>query len=325
MATNNANFSTIIATTLQNFSNTILDNVITNNTVLRYLLKPGNVKIVSGGRQFVHQVLYSTNSSFAARGSLDAITVPNTNGITASQWDIKVVSGSIFLPILDVAMNGSDKEKLLDYTNAKKMEAEVSMGEVLGDQSFNATVGANDWDSIPRIISETPSLDTDVGGIDSTSGNATWWRNYSHDTAVTAFNTGSAGVIAMDTSLNEATVGVLGPKLIVTTKSIYTLYQAGLTVNQRYSMSDMSMAGTGFKSLVYADIPFVFDDNCPAGNMYGIDTDNLRLQILAQGNMKNTPFTIKTAQLGESAFLYLFANLTCGSRRSNFVIDSITA
>ena len=199
------------------------------------------------------------------------------------------------------------------------------MGELLGDQVFNSSVGANDMDSIPRIISEDPTADTDVGGIDSTSGDATWWRNYSYDTVVSAFNTSQAGINAIDTSLNNSTFGTQGPKLLVTTKAIFTLYMLALTPNVRYMTDDLSSKGdAAFRHLMYATLPFYSDDNCPTGNLYGIDTENLKLQILGQGNMRQTPFMFKTDQLAESALMYLFANLTCGSRRTNFVIDSIT-
>lgn len=316
----NANFTTLIATTLQNFSNKIMDNVVTNNSTLKFLKMKGNIKVVGGGRQFIEQLLYQTNSSFAARGGLDTISTPVTDAISASEWNIKVVSGSIVLPTLDVAKNSGSREKLLDYARAKAMEAEVSMGEVLGDQLYNTNVGSNDFDSIPRIISETPSADTDVGNISSTA--YSYWRNYSYDTAVTAFNTSQAGINAIDTSLNQATFGPKGPRLMVTTKAIYTLYQLGLTNNQRYAPTEVGNAGN--RVLQYADIPIVFDDNCPAGNLYGIDTESIKLKVLNQGNMRQTPFQMKYDQLAEAALLYIFGNLTCDSRRTNFVIDSIT-
>ena len=318
----NSNFTTIIATTLQNFSNKILDNIITNNSTLYFLKKKDNIKVVGGGRQFVEQLLYKTNSSFAARGGLDTITTPVTDAITASEWDIKVVSGSIVLPTLDIAKNSGSKEKLLDYAKAKALEAEVSMGEVLGDQLYNTAVGDNDFDSVPFIISETASADTmTVGGINS-SGNS-YWQNYSHDTAVSTFNASQNGWNAIDTSINQATFGRMGPKLLVTTKAIFTLCQLGLTSLQRYTNAP-DTGSIGFKTLEYAGIPIVFDDNCPAGNMYGIDTDSVKLKVLSQGNLRQTPFQMKYDQLAEAALLYIFGNITCNSRRTNFRIDSIT-
>ena len=314
----NTNFTTLIATTLQNFSNKIMDNVTTNNTLLRYLKRADNIKVVGGGRQFVHQLLYAQNSSFAARGKLDTISTPVTDPVTASEWEIKVVSGSIVLPTLDVAMNSGNREKLLDYVAAKKMEAEVSMGEVLGDQLFTAgaSVGANDFDSIPKIIADDPSTEaTAVGGMTGSANS--WWRNYIGSATVSAFNSAQHGINMIDTALNESTFGTQGPKLIITTKKIFTLYMLGLTSNARYTT--MESGDSAFRTLMYATLPFVADDNCTTDRLFGIDTDALKLQVLGQGNFKQSPFQWSTTQLAESSLMYLFANVTCGSRRTQFV------
>jgi len=316
----NANYSTLIATTIENFSNTIVDNVITNNAVLFLMKKAENYKVIRGGEKFVHQLLYKQNTSFGAISKLGTINLPDTDPISASEWNIKIVAGSIVLPKLDIAKNAGSREKLIDFAKAKTMEATTSMDEILGDQMMSTSVGADDIDSIPRLISETPTADTDVGGISSSANS--YWRNYSHDTAVTAFNTAQAGVNAIDTSLNQATFGKQGPQILVTTKAIFTLYMLGLTSNIRYA--NLELGDAGFKALQYATLPLVFDDNCPTGNLYGIDTNNMKMQVLAQGNMMKTKFQEGRNQLVDSCLMYLFSNMTMGSRRTQFVVDSIT-
>lgn len=320
----NTNFTTLIATTLQNFSNKLLDNIVNNNATLYFMKKSENIQVVQGGRQFIEQILWKTNSSFGARGGLDEIPTPVTDSVTASEWNIKVVSGSIVLPTLDVAKNSGSREQLIDYARAKSIEAETTMGNVLGAQLMNTNVTTSDFDSIPRIIATVPTAQSDVGGIDSSNSVYSYWRNYVYSTAVTAFNTSQAGLNAIDTSLNQATFGRMGPKLMVTTKAIFTLYQLSLTPNQRYT-DTQTTGNAGFKALQYAFIPIVFDDNCPAGRLYGIDTESVKLKMLNQGNFRQTPFQMKINQLAESALLYVFGNITCNSRRTNFVITSITA
>lgn len=318
----NTNYTTLIVTTLNNQSAKIINNVMTNTSLTRHLRLKNNVKIIPGGRKFTHPLLYAKNSSFQARTKLETIDLPVTDPLTDSEWDIRILDGSIVLPTLDVAMNAGSKEKLLDFANAKALEAQVSMVELLSDQIWKGSPnGTTDFDSIPSIIRENVSESADVGGINQSSN--TWWRNYSYDTAVSAFNTSNNGMNAIDTALNEATFGMMGPKIIVTTKKIFTLYMIGLSNNARYQT--MGVGDAAFRELQYGTMPFIADDDCPTGNLYGIDTDNVRLQILAGGNFKKTEFRNATNQLVESALFYLFANLTCGSRRTNFVVDSITA
>ena len=318
----NTSFSTLITTTLQNLPGDVFDAVVTNNALLNVLKKAGNIKIVSGGRQFTHPVFHRANSTFAARGRLDTVDLSLQDNLTRAVYDIKIIDGAVVLSDLDVAMNAGDKEKLIDLAEELKTEAEVSMSEIMGDQIFNTSAGANDLDGIPRLINTVPTSQSDVGGIDSSGSAQAYWRNYVYTTAVAAFGTTQAGLNAMSTTLNSTTYGRQGPTVIITTKAIYTLYELALTANVRYTQMETG-EGT-FRNLMFNTLPVYFDDNAPANRMYFIDTNSLRLQVLSQGNMKATKFMHTQDQLTESMLMYIFCNLTLGSRRTQGVISSIT-
>jgi len=319
MATGHSDFDRIATTTLQNHGKEIFDAVSTNNALLSILKKSGNIKIVSGGRQFTHPLIYQTNSSFTSYGKLDSISTPLSDRITRAVYDIKIIAGSIVLSTFEEAQNAGDREKLIDLAEEAKQEAEISMSEVMGDQIFKDGSATNDFDGLQCIINE--DMDTECGGITASSANS-YWRPYSCDTEVTAFGTGNEGLTAMDTVLNNTTFGRNGPRAIITTKTIFQLYHIALTANVRYT--SLEVGDMGFRALAYATMPVLFDDNCPSGNMYFIDTDNLWLQLLAKGNFKVTPFEYSHDQLVKIALMYVFGNLTTGSRRTNGVIDSIT-
>ena len=321
MATGNSDFLTLAATTLQNFANEIFDNVVTNNTVLFHLRKAGNLKVSSGGRQFTHPVFYQSNSTFAAISKLGTVPVTIQDNLTRAVYDLKVIAGSVVLSQVEMAMNAGDREKLIDYVEEKKMEAITTVGEILGDQVFNTTVtasGSLNFDSIPYIITTTPgTTSSDVGGIDATNAANTYWQNIV-GTTVTGFGTSQEGLNQMDTLLNACTFGKQGPKIIVTTKALYTKYSLALTANARYtSMQDGDGA---FRNLMYNTLPVMFDDNAVSGKMYFIDTDSLRLQVLNEGNFMNTEFQQTQNQLVKSMLMYFIGNITCGSRRTQGVL-----
>jgi hypothetical protein len=321
----NTTYATLATTTLINFANEIFDNVITNNALLNALQKKGNIKVVSGGRQFTHPVYYSKNSTFASMAKYGTIATGLQDPLTRSEWDIKVLAGSVVYSMVDEAMNAGNKEKLIDLVEALKMDAETSMTELMGDQLFTAeaSLGSNDLDSIPRIIADSPSTQTvNVGGIDSSASTQTYWRNQIYTTAIATFSASAAGLTAMDQTLNNCTFGRQGPTIIITTKSIFTIYQVTLQAQVRYAKLE---AGDGaFKNLLYATLPVYFDDNCTASHMFFIDTNSLKLQVLKQGNMKMTAFQQAYSQLMARALLYILCNLTCGSRRTQGTITAIT-
>jgi len=97
MATGNTNFSTLITTTLQDHGREIFDAVSTNNALYFMLKQAGNIKVRAGGRTFTHPIIYRTNSSFAAYGKLDTISLPVTDDVTRAEYPIKVMAGSIVL------------------------------------------------------------------------------------------------------------------------------------------------------------------------------------------------------------------------------------
>ncbi len=319
MATGNSNFSTLLTTTLQNFGTKIFDNVSSNIPLLYLLKQKGNIKVVSGGERFNHPLIYGTNASFAMRSSLESVTQVSTDNHTRAVYDIKIADGMIALETLHLAMNAGNKEKLLDYADVKRQEAEISMSELLGSQVWSAGTGKN-FGGLQYLIASVPTAQSDVGGISSSVNS--YWCNDVYATTVSAFNTSSAGLTAMSTTLNNCTKGLQRPRVILTTKTIWQLYELGLTSNIRYARTDIGDAG--FQALQFATVPILADDNCPTQKMYFVDTDSLWLQVLAQGNMQLTGFQLKEDQLASVALMYIFANLTTGSRRTQGLIKTIS-
>ena len=314
MATGNSNFTKLITTTLQNLPAKVFDAVSTNNALLYMLQKRGNLKVVSGGRSFTHPIYYKQNTSFTSYGKTDTIATPLLDDTSRAEYPIKIVAGSVVISMLEEAMNSGNKEKLIDLVEETVTRAKISMSEVLGDQVFGDGTSENDIDGIQHLINSSPSTQTDVGGIDPSASGNTYWRNQIGTTADFS-NSSTTSLGKMSALVANATFGRQGPRLVITTKTLYSEYEALLTSSIRYTTTEL--ADAGFLHLAYQTMPVVFDDNCPAGEMYFIDTDNLWLQVLARGNMELTDMQQSTNQLMKIALLYLFGNLTTGSRRTN--------
>ncbi len=322
MATGNTSYSTLITTTLQDHGREIFDAVSTNNALYWMLEKSGNIKIRSGGRSFTHPLIYATNSSFQMYDKLETISLPITDNASRADYPIKIAAGSIVLSTIDLAMNAGDREKLLDLAEEKKLEAEISMTELMGDQVFADGSNDKDFDGLNFLINATPSSQTNVGGIDASATGNTYWRNHTNTTGTAAFNTDLAGRDIMNEVLNNTTFGRQGPKAVFTTKAVYQLYELGLTSNIRYQQTDLGDAG--FRHLQFTTMPVLFDDNATTAYMYFVDTDSLWLQVLAQANMQVTQFQLKQDQLASSSLMYLAGNLTTGSRRTQGLATGIT-
>jgi hypothetical protein len=312
-----ATFSKLVSTTLENLPAEVFDAVSTNNALLYMLQKRGNLKVVSGGRSFTHPIYYKANTSFKSYAKTATIDTPLMDDITRAEYPIKIIGGSVVISLLEEAMNAGNKEKLIDLVEETVTRAKISMAEELGNQVFKDGTGDNDFDGLQHLISAAPSVaPTDVGGINpATTGNE-YWRNQIASASGTDFSSSAAASLAqMSALVGACTFGRQGPRIVVTTKTLYAEYEGLLSSNLRYVTTELGEAG--FMHLAYQTMPVVFDDNCPSLTMYFIDTDNLWLQVLARGNMELTDMQPSHDQLLRVALLYLFGNLTTGSRRTN--------
>lgn len=322
MATGNSSYSTAITRTLQNHGKEIFDAVSSNNALFYLMNKAGGIKFSSGGRSFTHPVYHTANTSYKMYSALEVIDTPIMDDYTRAEYEIKVGAGSFVLSLVEMAKNAGDKEKLLDYGEMVKKAGEISMEELMGAQVYADGSNAKDFGGIPYLVNSSPSTQAvDVGGI--SSANNVYWRNIVGD-AVTAFNTSNNGTKSMEKALLDATKGVRGPTVIVTTKANYRLYMLSMTAQIQYTTADLIKGDKSFTHLAFGTIPVIPDDNCPANAMYGLDLSSLWLQVLSKGNFKVTPFQPSHDQLSEVALMYVLGNLTCGERRTQFYI-SITA
>lgn len=305
-----------LSRTQPNFGDEVFDGISTNNSLVWMLRQSGNIKVTEGGRTFTHPLMYALNTSFAARAHDGTITTPDPQTHTHSSWAINTISGSITLFKLHQAMN-QGKSVILKYLEEKKQSAITSMTEVLGDELVDGTGTAPSWDSLETIINTTNT--TTVGDI---AGSDASWQNYSAAIGG-AFNTSNNGITAFDLAVRSCTFGAKSPRAIFTTSTVYGLYYISQAGNIRYYNEEL--ADAHFEHLNFGRRPVLWDDNIDAGRAYFVDTDSLWLQVLKQGNLVTTEFMETTNQLSSTALMYIFGNLTTGSRRTQGVVTGITS
>lgn len=315
MATGNSSYDRIITQTLQNFGTEIFNAAAQNNALLFMLQKRDNIKVVSGGRTFTHPIRYANNANFKMYTKYEAIDTNVSDNLTRAEYQIKIAAGSVPISYLEEAQNAGQKEKLIDLIDFARMDATDSMENLLGAQVWATGSDAKDFDGLAKLINSSPSTQTDIGGIDPSASGNTYWRNQV-GSAVSAFNTSNEGISAMNNLLTACTFGQRGPTAVFTTKTVYNLYHLSMTSNIRFASTELDKGDNAFTHLAYFTLPFLFDDSCPASTMRFVDMNSLWLQVLSQGNMQTTGFKPSINQLIRTMLMYMFANLTCGSRRT---------
>lgn len=244
----------IIATTIQNRSGVLADNLTNNVALLRYLKMKGNQRTFSGGNVILEELMYNdpnTDNSGSYSG-YEAINISPDSPISAAQYAIKQYAGSVTISGLEMLQN-SGKEQMIDLLAGRMQVSEARILNRMGADIYGDGTG-NGGKNLTGMAASIPDVaNTGVyGGIDR----ATWafWRPqvFSGVTdggaAVSAAN-----IIAYMTALAIRQVrGTNKPDLIISDGNYYSLYSNALQAIQRVQSDGSEKGvGAGFASLKF--------------------------------------------------------------------------
>lgn len=283
MAFANTAVSDLIATTIEQRSKTLADNLTDNNALLLKLKQRGNSRPFSGGRIIYEELMYEDSATVNANSysGYELLNIGVNSPISAAQFDIKQYSAAVTMSGLEMLQNAGE-EAFIDLMESRIKIAEANLmnriaADLYGDGTGNA--GKN-ITGLQAAISATPSSGT-YGGIDR----ATWafWRNVAVDASTLSITPSSATIQGlMNRVIVQQVRGTDRPDLIVFDSNFYRHYLESLQANQRF-MDEKGSAGAGFTSLKYygagGSCDVVLDGgiggNCPTDTGYFINTKYL--------------------------------------------------
>lgn len=286
MAFANTSVTDIIATTIQNRSKTIADNVLKNNALLARLNQRGNVRTISGGNVIMEELSFAENANAGFYSGYDLLPVAAQDVISAAQFDIKQLACPVVMSGLEMLQN-SGKEAFIDLLEARLNVAESTMMNKLSQSVYSDGTGSGGKEitGLNAAVPSNPATGT-YGGIDR----ATWtfWRSQLYDFS-TAVVTPSATTIqnAMNTLWASTTRGNDRPDLIVLDTVYWGYYMTSLQAIQRFTNADTG--NLGFPTLKFMDADVVLDGGiggyCPASTGFFLNTKYIKWRPHAQRNM----------------------------------------
>src|SRR5215831_11573649 len=245
--------SDILATTIENRSKTIADNVTLNNALLTYLEKRGNQKTVSGGSVIFQELSFAQNGNAGWYSGYDLLPVAAQDVISAASFPIKQAACPVVISGLEMLQNAG-KEQMIDLMDAR----------------------------LGVAVPVTPTTGT-YGGIDRNTW--TFWQSKS--TTAGAALTPTTVQAAMNTMWASLVRGMDRPDLIVMDSVFWGIYIASLQANQRFT--DPNKAKLGFPTIQYMDADVVLDGGiggfATTKTAYFLNTRYLFFRPHAQRNM----------------------------------------
>jgi hypothetical protein len=290
----NSAVSDLIATTIEQRSKTLADNLTDNNALLMKMKQRGNSRPFSGGRIIYEELMYPDAATTNANSysGYELLNIGVNSPISAAQFDIKQYSAAVTMSGLEMLQNAGE-EAFIDLMESRIKIAEADLmnrisTDLYGDGTGNA--GKN-ITGLAAAIDSTPTTGT-YGGIDR----AVWpfWNNVAVDASAISVVPGPNTMQGlMNRIIVQLVRGTDRPDLIVFDANLYRHYLESLQANQRFT-NETGSAGAGFTSLKYygagGSCDVVLDGgiggNCPQDTGYFINTKFLHWRPHSARNFK---------------------------------------
>jgi hypothetical protein len=265
------NVSDIIATTIENRSRKVADNVTKNNAILKRLSERGNARPFSGGRIIYEELSFAQNANAGWYSGYDLLPVAAQDVISAAQYDIKQAACPVTISGLELLQNAS-KEQMIDLLEARINVAEATMANLIsgGLYSDGTGSGGKEITGLNAAVPLDPTTNATYGGINQQTW--TFWRNAFKDSANTTT------LLADWNGLWASLVrGMDRPDLIMVDSATWAAYTALLQAQQRFATPEVG--AYGFPTLKFMDADVVLDGGiggfCPAYTAFFLNTKYL--------------------------------------------------
>lgn len=249
MAFANSSISDVIATTIQQRSGELADNVTNNNALLRRLKAKGNVRPFGGGNVILEEIMYVDSSTINTNSysGYEAINITPNSPISAAQFSITQYAAAVSMSGLEMLQNSS-KEQIIDLLEGRHKVAEAQvMNRIDYDLYQDGTGnGGKNLTGLAAAVPDAPTTGT-YGGISRDTW--TFWQPQ----AYSGVTNGGAAVSASNIQQYMTTLalrlvrGSNRPDLFVADATYYAFYVNSLQAIQRISSSTGSgEVGAGF-------------------------------------------------------------------------------
>ena len=323
MAFPNTSVTDIIATTIENRSKKIADNVSNNNALLARLKSRGKSRAISGGRIIYEELSFAMNQNAGFYSGYDLLPVAAQDVISAAQFNIKQAACPVVISGLEMLQN-SGSEQMIDLLTSRIDVAESTMQNLIASAIYGSgTTGSGK--QIDGLLSAVPATSTNTyGNINRATAGNDFWKN---KTGTSAY---AAGTMLAD--MNGFWAGMVRgtdrPDLIVMDNTTWSRYIGLLQAQQRWASADTT-AGAGFPSVKFMDADVVLDGGltypgtlqgasmtrAPANVAYFLNTKYLFFRPHSQRNFvslsPNKRYSIN--QDAEVQILAWAGNLTCSN------------
>jgi hypothetical protein len=287
MAFANANISDIVATTIENRSKKVADNVTDNNIILKKLSMKGKQKPFSGGSKILQELSFAENTNAGWYSGYDILPVGVSDVISAAEYQIKQAAVPVVISGLEQLQNAG-KEQMIDLMDSRISVAESTMKNLISEGLYSDGTGAGgkEIDGLNAAVPLVPTAGT-YGGIDRSAPIGAFWRSQLE--TQTAANGLDPGQIQgfFNSLYAQCTRGSDATDLVLCDDTVWQAYMSSLQSLQRFASPEVG--DLGFPTVKYMGADLAFDGgiggNCPPGTGFFLNCDYIHYRPHSARNM----------------------------------------
>jgi len=276
------------------------------------MMLKGIVEPAEGGAQ-MREPLRTGQSPIYSIDYRESVQLLPKEILTAAIYDWRIIVAPLLLYEWELDLN-TGSAKVLNLMQERMDEVTQALRENINQQLFADGTGNSGKDIIglAKIVAATG---TSLGGVSTTD--VSTWFSYTDTTSETV------GFNAISEAISEQSYDS-EPDLIICPINLWTTLHNSLPAQARYI--DQTVAQWGFSNFtVRGKMPVVADRHCPAGTIYILTTDHLKLRYHPKRNFTPRGF-VDVPNMLATANIFTFAgNMTCNSRRTQGVLTGKTA
>ena len=255
----------------------LVEGVLQGNVGLSYFLvrsKAGSWR----GAQLEVPFKYQTNpngGSFSGMDTLATAAVDNTIKLT---YDCKFNYQDVSLSKTDLSLNNMTEKQVADLMQRQIASDTLDLADKLGTQFYADGTGNSSKDmlGLAAIVDDGTSVAT-IGGASRST--------YSTLNSTVTASGGTLTLAKLYTMHDAVSFGSQRPDLILTTKTIKSLYNQLLEPKEQYIMAQMSIRdkaymNTGIDQLAFRSTPIVSDDKCTSGTLFMLNSNSFEFCAL---------------------------------------------
>lgn len=320
MASPNSTFTELVSTTFRRHAREIKDNVSNRNALLKYMMKRGPTRKVSGGLTIATPLDYQQNSTYQRYSDWDALNVSQSDVISSAEYQWRQVAINVVASGREMRINSGDT-RIIDLVKARIKNAIRSFNNNFSFDLYSSGSLTNQINGLQAIVADAGT--GTVGGIDSSA--FSFWQN-TVISAATLSVTPSATTIENGLMLPAWLAVDRGPddqpELIVADNTFYQFFEGSQVSLKRYS--DESKVSAGFVSLRYKNADVIYDGNSgiPTSHMYFVNTNYLELVVHEDADLEVQEERVPANQDGEIVPILWMGNLVCSNRHLQCVVKS---